>query len=172
MLPACQLANAADLAVDGAQARPIALAPDHALVIGRRDLAAPLNQGAVGIEEQLSVVQGSAVTLVDANGHNNFGLPGSFADGVRGRRRDRYRLIEQLPLLRSDDVLQGGLDEGELRVVRHHGLRKRGELYPLLTKLADLAHYFFDRSHAATGLSWTAAAFTTFIAISWCEDGH
>ena len=76
VLPACQLANAADLAVDGAQARAVALAPDHALVIGGRDLAAPLNQGAIGIEEKLGVVEGSAVTLVDADGHDDSRLLG------------------------------------------------------------------------------------------------
>ena len=75
MLPARQLANAADLAVNGAQTGAVALAPDHALVIGGRDLAAALNQGAVGIKEQLGVVQGSAVTLVDADGHDNSRLP-------------------------------------------------------------------------------------------------
>ena len=85
VLPARQLADAANLAVDGAQARAVALAPDHALVIGGRDLAAPLDQGAVGIEEKLGVVQGSAVTLVDADGHDDSRLPGSFADGVGGR---------------------------------------------------------------------------------------
>src|SRR5918912_3742718 len=81
VLPAGELANAADLAVDGAQTRAVALAPDHALVMGGLDLAAPLNQGAVGIKEKLGVVQGSAVTLVDADGHNDSGMFASFADG-------------------------------------------------------------------------------------------
>ena len=78
-------------------------------------LAAPLDQGAVGIKEKLGVVQGSAVTLVDADGHDNSRLLGSVADGVGGRRRHRHRLVEQLPLLRSDDVLEGGLDSVGLR---------------------------------------------------------
>ena len=76
MFPACELANAADLAVNGAQTRAVALAPNHALVIGGRDLAAPLDQGAVGIKEKLGVVQRSAVTLVDADGHDNARLLG------------------------------------------------------------------------------------------------
>jgi len=54
VLPACQLANASHLAVDSPQARAVALAPDHALVIGGRDLAAPLGQGAVSIKEKLT----------------------------------------------------------------------------------------------------------------------
>jgi hypothetical protein len=94
VLPACQLTNAADLAIDGAQARAVSLAPDHALVIGGRDLAAPLEQDAVGIEEKLGVVQGSAVTLVHADGHDDSRLPGSFADGVRDRGRHRHCLVE------------------------------------------------------------------------------
>jgi hypothetical protein len=50
---------------------PSPLAPDRALVVGGRSFAAPLNQGAVGIKEKLGVVEGSTVTLVDADGHNN-----------------------------------------------------------------------------------------------------
>src|SRR5687767_4555314 len=51
MLPARQLADATDLAVNGAQTRAVALTPDHALVIGRRDLAAALDQRSVGVKE-------------------------------------------------------------------------------------------------------------------------
>ena len=107
VLPARQLTNAADLAVDGAQTGAVSLAPDHALVIGGRDLAAPLDQGAVGIKEKLGVVQGSAVALVDADGHDNSRLFASFADGVGGRRGHRHRLIEQLQMLTSGDDLVG-----------------------------------------------------------------
>jgi len=43
-------------------------------------------------------------------------------------------------------------------VVRHHGLRERGELHPLLAKLVDLPRDLFDRSLAAiedgTQLDW------------------
>jgi hypothetical protein len=44
VLPACELADATCLAVDGAEARSVALSPDHALVMGRDDLSAPLDQ--------------------------------------------------------------------------------------------------------------------------------
>ena len=47
MLPARQLTNAADLAVNGAQPQTIALTPDHSFVVGGRDFAAPLKQGAI-----------------------------------------------------------------------------------------------------------------------------
>src|SRR5215207_7025979 len=145
MLPARELPDAADLAIDGAEARPVPLAPDHALMIGGRDLAAPLDQGAVGIEEKLCVVQGSAVTLVHADGHDDSRLPGGIADGVRGGGRHRHGLVEQLQLLGSDDFLDRGLDPRKVRVVRHHGLRERGELYPLPAEFVNLPHDLFDR---------------------------
>jgi hypothetical protein len=68
----------------------------------------------VGVEEQLRVVQGSTVSLFDADRHDNIRLPGSLVDGVRGRRWHGYRLIEQLPMLWSDDVLHGRLDERKI----------------------------------------------------------
>jgi hypothetical protein len=64
------------------------------------------------------------------------------------RRRHRHRLVEQLQVLTADNDLVGGLDEREVRVVRHDSLRKRGELHPLLAKLVDLPHDLFDRSLA------------------------
>src|SRR5262245_62055160 len=85
VFPACQLANPARLAVDGVQTRAVPLAPDHALVICRRYFAAPLDQGTVGIKKQLSVVQSSAVTLVNADRRNSSGLLASVADGARRR---------------------------------------------------------------------------------------
>jgi hypothetical protein len=61
------LADAPRLTVDGVQPRAIALSPHHALVKRRRDLAARLNQRTVRVEEQLGVVQGAAIALVDAD---------------------------------------------------------------------------------------------------------
>lgn len=48
MFSAGELTNAADLTVNGAKTRAVALAPDHAFVIGGRGFATALNQGAVG----------------------------------------------------------------------------------------------------------------------------
>ena len=108
MLPARQLTNAADRAVDGAQTRAVALAPDHALVIRRRDLATPLNQPAVGIEQKLSVVHGVAVTLVDADRDDHPRLSARIADGVGRGRWHRHGLIEQFHVLASAYDLVGG----------------------------------------------------------------
>src|SRR5262245_5806613 len=67
VLPAGELADPANSAIDGAQARAVALAPDHALVIGRRDLAAALDQRTVRIEEELRIVDRAPVALIDAD---------------------------------------------------------------------------------------------------------
>ena len=104
VLPACQLANAADLAVDGAQTRAVALAPDHALVIGGRDLAAALNQGAVGIEESCvlyRVPPSRSLTPMDTT---TPACLARLADGVGGGRRHGHRLVEQLQVLRSGKI--------------------------------------------------------------------
>ena len=86
MLPAGELADAPNLAIDGPQPGTVALSPDHALVVRGRDLAAPLKQGAVSVKEQLSVVNRSPVPLVDADGYDNTRLFAGFADGIRGGR--------------------------------------------------------------------------------------
>ena len=51
VLPARQLADSSDGAVDDLQTRRVALTPENLLVIGRRELAAPLKQRAVGVEQ-------------------------------------------------------------------------------------------------------------------------
>src|SRR6185437_12473354 len=67
MLPARQLANASDGAVDRTQPGTVAPAPDHALMIGRSDFSPTLDQGAVSIEQQLCVIERAAIALVDAD---------------------------------------------------------------------------------------------------------
>ena len=90
MLPAHQLTNAPDGAVDGSQPGTVALPPDQALMVGRADLAATLNQGAVGIKQQLRVIDRAAIALIDANRHHHPGLLAGFADGAGGGRRHRH----------------------------------------------------------------------------------
>ena len=58
-------------------------------------------------------------------------------------------MLEGYDALTACNDLVGGLDEREVRVVRHDGLRKRGELHHLLTKLVDRPHDLFDGSLAA-----------------------
>ena len=64
--------------------------------MGRGDLAAPLNQRAIGVEQKPGVVNGSAITLVDAKGHNNSRLFASFTNGVGRRGRNRHGLLQQI----------------------------------------------------------------------------
>jgi hypothetical protein len=128
MLPAGELTDAPRLAVDRAKPRSVSLAPDHSLVIRRRDLAAALKQGSVRIEEELRVVERSAVALVDANRRDDARLLASLADRGDGRRRHGDGLLQQLQVLASGNDLVGRLYEGKIRVVRHHGFGKRREL--------------------------------------------
>jgi len=73
-------------------------------------------------------------------------LPRRF--GLTGRTIEQA-LVEQLPVLRSDDGLVRGLYERKVRVARHHGLWERGELHVLLAQLVDPPHNLLDRSLAA-----------------------
>ena len=85
MLPARQRPDAPDRAVDGPQPRAVTHTPDHAFVVGGGNLAAMLDQGAVGVEEELRVVQGFAVALVDADGYDHARRLARVADRVRCR---------------------------------------------------------------------------------------
>jgi hypothetical protein len=123
------------------------LAP--ALVVSGHDLAAPLNQRAVGVEEKLGIVESSTVSFVDADGHDDSRLLLRVADGIGSRRWYRYRLIEQLEVLTSGNDLVARLDERKVRVLGHHGFWKRGKLHSLLPEFLDLAHDLVDRSLAA-----------------------
>lgn len=71
VFPAGQRAKTADGAVDDLQAGRVALAPDHPLVKGRRDLAALEDQRSVGVEQKLGIVERAMVPLVDAQRHDD-----------------------------------------------------------------------------------------------------
>jgi hypothetical protein len=93
MLPAYQLTDAPDCAVDSSQSGTVALPPDHAFMVGRGNLATTLNQCAVSIEQQLRVKECATIAFVDANGYYHPGLPGGFADGMGGDRWYSHRLF-------------------------------------------------------------------------------
>ena len=130
--PSMQLTNATDLAVNGVQTRAVAVTPNHALVVGGRYLAAPVDQRAVGVEQKLGVIQGSSVTLVDADGDSDCRPLGNCADSVRSKRRHCHCLVEQLPLLGPGDLLCGGLNDRKVRVAGNDGLRENCESAPCL----------------------------------------
>lgn len=106
-----------------------------------------LNQGAVGIEQQLRVVQRTAVTFIDADGHHHAGLSGGGADGLGSSRRDSDGLIQQFQVFSRH--FERRLNEREVRVVRHDGFREHGELHALLTEFENLLHHFIDGAFTA-----------------------
>jgi hypothetical protein len=101
-----------------------------------------LDQGAVGIKEQLCVVDRPAIALVDADRHHHPRLLAGLADGEGRVRRYGDRLIEQAVVFLTDFV--GRLHEGEIGIVRNHRLREGGELHALAAEggnlFADLAN--------------------------------
>jgi hypothetical protein len=103
-----------------------------------------LDQGAVGIKEQLCVVDRPAIALVDADRHHHPRLARSLADRVGCGRRYRHGLLEQSEMLDSGQKLNARLHRGKIRVVRHDGFRERRELHALLTEFEDLLHHLFD----------------------------
>src|SRR6187399_1321721 len=117
-------------------------------MIGGRDLASPLDQHAIGIEEELRVVQGPALALVDADGHHDACFLAGVSDRVGGWGGHSNRLVEQTQVLLPHDDLPRGLNEREIRVVRHESLGKSGELHSLLPEFANFAHNFLDCSVA------------------------
>src|SRR6202041_2095168 len=96
VLPARELAHAADGGVDGTEAVALALPPDHPLVVRRRDLPAPLHESAVGVEEELRVVEGAAVTLVDAERDHDPETPRRLRHGIDGGPGNDDRLLVEL----------------------------------------------------------------------------
>ena len=147
VLPARQLADSSDGAVDGRRPERVALTPDHPFVIGRRDLATPLKQRAVGVEQQLRVVQGAAVTFVDADGHHDSGRPGRIGDGVG--RADGMVTAWSSRLRCSLTELEGSLQKREVRVVRHDRLGESRELHTSVAEFGDLGDDLLDGAVAA-----------------------
>ncbi len=85
MFPAGERADAADRGVDDLEARAVALAPDHAFVKRRGDLAALQHHRAIGIEDQLRIVERAAVALVDTEDHDHAVLARRGRDRVADR---------------------------------------------------------------------------------------
>jgi hypothetical protein len=95
VLPAGQRTDAAHGGVDHLQARAVAHAPDHALVVGRRDLAALERERAVGVEHQLRVVEAAVVALVHAEHHHHAACAGALGHGLRDRAGHHHRALHQ-----------------------------------------------------------------------------
>jgi hypothetical protein len=135
VLPAGQRADTAGARVHGRQTGAVALAPDHALVVGRRDLAALEHQAAIGIEHQLRVVQTAVVAFVHAQHHHHAQLARRGGHGVRHRARHGGRTLHQQQVVRA--LQHGRLHEREVGVVGHEGLGEDDQLHALLRGVAQ-----------------------------------
>ena len=135
VLPAGQRADAADGGVDHREAGAVALPPDHPLVEGRRDLAALEHQRAVGVEDELRVVERAVVALVDAEHDDHAVL------ARRGAHRLRHRAGHDDRVVVEADVLGAAqhrrTDEGEIGIPGHEGLGKHDEPRALARGLRD-----------------------------------
>src|ERR1700712_5075150 len=71
VLPASERADLGERSVDDLEAAGVALAPDHALVKGRRELATLEQDAAIFAEDDLRVVERAMIALVDAEHHDD-----------------------------------------------------------------------------------------------------
>ena len=147
VLPASQLPNAAHGGVYRAQARTIALAPDHAFVESWRDLAPALRDATVGVEQELRVVQRAVVAFVDADGHHDASLFRGLANRVRDGTRNRHGLIDQLQVIRAHH--RGRLDERKVGVIREDRFREHHEFRAFFRRFGDGRAHFFECALAA-----------------------
>ncbi len=125
VLPASQLPDAAHGGVGRAEPVALALPPDHALVIRGRDLPAALHQGAVGVEEELRIVEGAVIALVDAERDHHPTPSRGFRHCVYGGPGDRDGLLVELEVRLAHHGR--GQDEREIWVIRDHRLREDDE---------------------------------------------
>ena len=99
---------------DDLEAGAVALAPDHALVEGGRDLAAGEFQRAVGVEDDLGVVERAVVAFVHAEDDDHVVTPCGGADGVGDGAGDGDGVFVEPDVLLARRY--GWMDEGEIRI--------------------------------------------------------
>jgi hypothetical protein len=85
-----------------------------------------LDERAVGIEQELRIIDRAAIALVDADGDDHASLLGGFGDHAGRVGRYGHRLIEQFVVLRAH--LIGRFDEGKIGVVGNDRFREGCEL--------------------------------------------
>ena len=141
VLPAGQGPHAAHGGGHGAQAAAVALAPNHALVVGGRDFTAVQYQFAGGVEHQLGVVKRTVVALVHAQHHHHAALAGGGGHQLGERPRHHHGLVVEGQVVFSGQ--HGRPHEGKVRVIRHHRFGKNDDFRPLPAGCADgVAHLF------------------------------
>ena len=128
VLPAGQGSDAADGRGHHLESGTIALAPHHPLVIGGGDLAAFEHHLAIGIDQQLGVVEAAAVTFVDPQQHVHPVSTSGVGDAVELGARDDHGLLIELEMRAAHQ--HSRLDEGKVGVVGQIRLRKDDQLHP------------------------------------------
>ncbi len=144
VLPAGQRADAPHRSVHHLQPGAVALAPDHPLMEGRRDLAALQPQRAVGVEDQLRVVERAMVALVDAE-HDDEVVP---AGGRRHRLRHRaghhHGVVVEMDVLGAAQHRRA--DEREIRIPGHEGLGEDHQPRALAGRLRGRGEHALERA--------------------------
>ncbi len=146
MLPAGERAHAAHGGVDHRETRAVALAPDHPLMEGRRDLPPLQFQRAVGVEHELRIIERSVVALVDSEDDDRAVLARRRRDPIRLRTWRRNGVLIETDVLCA--ALDGRRDKGEVRVPRDEGLGEDDELGALPRRFVDRGDHALERRRA------------------------
>src|SRR5258705_5899738 len=153
-LPADQRADAPAWRVDGFQAGGVAEAPDHALGVGRHDLAVPIQQGAVGPDRDNGVVhRGPAeigVELVNAAHHPHLVAPGCLAQRreIVAGSVDRVGAQERMQPLAQRHVAAGPKPPDPGRIPGNEGFGKDDQARAGLRRFVDRGYRLGERRRA------------------------
>ncbi len=129
MLPAGKRADAPDRGVDDLKPGAVALAPDHPLMEGRRDLAALRGEPAVGVEHELRIVERAVIALVDAEHDHDAVALRRCRDRVGHRPRHHHGVFVEADMFGAGDDRR--MDERKIRVPGHESLGENHELRAL-----------------------------------------
>jgi hypothetical protein len=139
VFPTSQHTDSPDCSVHSSNSAAVALSPDHTFVIGWGNFATPQKKRTIRIENQLRVIEGSAVSLVNTYGKNHprrlCRPPQSRGYGTRNFHRI---LIESQVFFASQNRRY---DKRKIGIIGNKGFGENGQLYPLSSRLVDgVAH--------------------------------
>ena len=112
----------------------------------RRDLAPLQFQRAVGVEDELGVVKGSVVTLVNSENDNRAVLARRRRDPIRLRAGSRNGVLIETDMLRA--ALNRRRYERKLWIPCDESLGENDKLRPLSRRFVDRRDHAFERRHA------------------------
>ena len=146
MLPAGQRPHFAHCRVAHAQTRTIALPPNHALVVGRCHLAALQQAFSIRIEDKLSVVERSFVSLVHTQNNDHLVRPCRLRNGCGHWPRNLYRLFVKPHVFFTHQHRRH--HKRKVRIIRHKSLRKDNQLHTFFSRRFDCLQHFLHRARA------------------------